>query len=477
MQRTLFSCLLLVLSLTLLSLHLYQNSVEKETLVLFLSKDRPIVTGEELEEIEDLAKEMGIDFLQYDADKGLPEQVTTLPSIYFQNRKGRSKYYGRYSNMPRLKNFIRTSKLAHQKNEGYEKKQLMVWNAGRADITAPLKLTELTGNVPADFDQAAFLEMAQKALVTEMNYFKLADTHLSTKNTRSFYVNIYPYLSETNELFLTTEIFSQFNCITSVYKDERPVASAKWKDRSQAFSEAGIYIERQIARQISYSEVGDAFQAVSEKTELLSWEELGLALESSSEDNKTVEVQKDITLPRSWKVVQRTNKEEPIIIYSFLSPVDSYAGEVKELAGVMALSEHGSMKGATGKFVVDVKDVTMGATDLDEQIHKKMLKISSFPEASFEFSAVVKGGEETLKVGESQALKMEGVFTMMGIQTPIVVDTEIEPIIGTDGEPKLLANCTFQLPLFEKFNVVGPDGPSPAKDILQFYMRFHLEAN
>ncbi len=476
MTRRFIPFFFMILGICLLSLTYFQHGLDKETLVLFVAKERPILSEEELEDIEGLAKEMSIQFIIHNSADGIPTGVTTLPSLYFQNRKGRSKYYGRYSNIPRLKNFIRTSKLAHQKNEAHEKKHLFVWKEGRADVSAPLKLTELTGSVPPDFDQAAFEEMAKKALADGMQFFKLEDTHLTTKNTRSFYFNIYPYLSESNELSLSTEVFSQYNCVKPVFTQDIPIAQSKWAEKEVAFKQAGKFVEEEILRQIKYSEAGDAFQPVSNKVKEISWEGMGLGDALDMDEQVERKVVKEFEFARSWKVEQRENKEEPIIIYHFLSPVDNYAGEVKELAGVMELSKNGSMEGATGKFVVDIGDVTMGSDDFDKEVHYKMLNRKSFPEASFEFVRV-NGVKDELKLGVSQKMEVEGVFTMMGIPIPIVVDTEIEPFMAKNDVPKLQVNCTFQLPLFEKFNVEGPDGPSPAKDVLQFYMQFNLEVN
>ena len=170
---------------------------------------------------------------------------------------------------------------------------------------------------------------------------------------------------------------------------------------------------------------------------------------------------------------ERKDKKDPIMIFSFLSPVDNYAGEVKEISGGMTLGSDLSMSSATGKFTVDVSEVTMGAEDFDYEVQNKMLKMAAFPSADFEFSKI-EGGTAPLKIGEKESLKIEGQFTMIGISIPIVVDATIEPFAEND-QVKLQVSGSFQLPLFDKFKIEGPDGPSPAKDKLQFYMKFNLE--
>lgn len=448
------------------------TSSAKETLILF-SDFESTINAEDIAKIESLASTMQLEFIVKDAKNGLPKEVRSLPSLYFQNKKGRSKYYGRYTNISRLKNFIRISKMAHQKEESNIKEMVLVWKEGRTDVTAPLKITDLTGAIPSDFDQKEFKAMAKKAVAASMEKFQLLETHNNTKNTRSFYLNLYPYLSNSDELFLTAEIFSQYNCVKPIFSQlKSTVAQAKWSNKEAAFAQAAQLMEAEILRQISTSELGDAFVVVPTSVAVTDWDSLGLALPIAEE--KEIKIyDTDFKIPKNWTVEPRTNEDEPILIFSFLSPVDNYAGEVKALSGSMTLGDDLSMQGAQGKFVVNIKDVTMGATDFDYEVQNKMLKMGLFPDAHFEFLEL-KTPVLPLQMGEEQKMEVVGKFTMLGISTTLDVETSIEPYMDENDSPKLGVNCTFQLPLFDTFQVDGPDGPSPARDILQFYMQFNL---
>lgn len=474
MQQFLFSVLAVLFMAVTYSI-LPNNSEEK--LILFTHSTQPIISQADIQAIAQLSTEMKIDFVMKHDSLGLPEEVTTLPRIYFQNDKGRSAYYGRYTNTSRIKNFIRTAKLAHQKNKPNPKEQVLIWQKGRTAVSAPLKITKLMGVIPPNFDQVAFEQQAKQAIACGMKQFDLLEEFNVTKNTRSFYINIYPYLNQSHQLFLTTEIFSQFNCVNPTYSYlETPLVEGKWKKQQALFKQIGRLMETEIIRQIQASEIGDAFHFVNNDVPPVSWETLGLAIAKT--ETKTVHKQQDslIAIPQKWTVEQQTNQEEPILIFSFLAPVDNYAGEVKALSGQMALGNDGSMKGATGKFVVNIADVTMGAEDFDHEVQFKMLKRKLFPTAQFEFVEVV-GSSRPLKLGKTASLVMKGEFTLLGITTPIEVDTQMEPFIDNNGKVKLTVNCTFALPLMEKFGVKGPDGPSPAKDNLQFYLQFNMVAD
>ena len=134
---------------------------DSEVLILFTNEDA-LITQAEIDDLADLAKILNLQFKVHEAGDGLPVEVTTLPSIYFQNRKGRSKYYGRYTNLDRIQNFVRTCKLVHKKDGVSPNKDLLVWKNGKADIDAPLKISPLAGTTPKDFDADNFKkEIAQ----------------------------------------------------------------------------------------------------------------------------------------------------------------------------------------------------------------------------------------------------------------------------------------------------------------------------
>ena len=446
-----------------------------ETLILFVDDANPIMTAAEVSDLEALSKQMGIELKQFLAKDGVPAEITTLPSIYFQNEDGRSKYYGRYNNISRIKNFIRTAKLFHQKNEINEKSGVLVWKSGKAEIIVHLKITDLRGDVKKCFDQAAFKQMAIEYVAQGMNQFEGPSVYALSKFSRSFYVNVYPYLANDNSIYLTGELFSPFNCIKPIFTQFSPaIATAKWDKQSAALKEFAFVMESEILRQITTPESGDGFRMVKENQLVKSWEEIGLAMTIGNEEAKDSPLV-DLVLPKNWQVENARNLEDPIIIFSFLSPVDNYAGEVKALQGALELSDINSMQGAIAQFQVNIKDVTMGAEDFDDAVQNKMLKMGLFPNASFELTEII-DGEYPLEIGEVRICSGKGKFIMMGISIPIEIDLKVKPFMYDAKTPKLEIRCSFQLPLYEKFKVEGPDGPSPAKDVLQFYMKFNMES-
>ncbi len=453
-----------------------EASDKTEQLILIVSKEHQLISPDEILSVEALADELGLEFVLLDDAKGLPSELTTLPAIYFQNARGRSKYYGRYKNLSRIKNFVRTAKMFHSSNDTSLKKDILVWQNQKAKIYAPIKVTALEGQEPHDFDPVLFLQEAHEAIASGMQKYELRQSDEQSKYARSFYFNIYPYLDEWDNLSVTYELFSQYNCVKPVSRKMEPLIPAfPWSQREDGFNQIGQLIEEDILRYIETAINGDAFVVVPESMQVSSWEALGLGLDASNSSKSNRRFRAGTTLPRKWKIEEDGASGDPLIIFSFLSPVDSYAGEVTAVEGTINLDENYSFEQATGSFSVDIADVTMGAEDFDDSVQNKMLKRALFPKAYFEF-VKVEGANRKLVTGQIQQLKVHGKFTMMGITIPVTAEAVIEPV-QEDGVTKLEASCQFQIPLFEKFSVKGPDGPSPAKDILQFYMKFNLIEN
>ena len=451
-----------------------QTNTSFEQLVVFTDGKRPILKAEDIQQLKHLAQELQVVFKLVDINEGAPKEVLYTPSIVYQNHRNRSFFYGRYKNIGRLKNFIRTSRMVHQQESENIKKDILVWKQGRAIVTTPIKVTPLKGSIPANWDNEAFQQDCKKAIIAGMQQFKLQAEINQTRTTRSFYLDIHPYLSQDGMLYLSGEIYSQFNCVKAVVSHlETPWHSGKWDHRQQLLEELGKTIEMAVLQEIQSSNIGDAFTGIPPEIEHKSWEELGFAFMQKQETQKMTNEQV-IPIPSQWTVAPTKDSSEAIIIFRFLAPLDNYVGEVKALNGNLTLGNDLRLSTATGSFDVAIEDVTMGDEGLDDAVRNKMLKMSNFPKASLQFEKVL-GGETPLEFAKAQDIIVKAAFKMIGLTIPVEIPARMEPVLNSDGELRLQVNASFELPLFEKFQIEGPDGPSPAKDILQFYLKFYLK--
>jgi len=89
-------------------------------------------------------------------ETGSPKEIGFTPHIIYRNYIGNKTYKGRYTSHGRILNFIRTVRRLPQENIDYEEKNTFVWKQERCNILFKLKITEATGNIPANFNQKNF---------------------------------------------------------------------------------------------------------------------------------------------------------------------------------------------------------------------------------------------------------------------------------------------------------------------------------
>ena len=84
-----------------------------------------------LPEIRAIAEELGAALRVVDARRGAPAEVSLTPLIVYQNHRGRSIYQGRYSTAPRIRNLIRTARVAPQSDTPLVRRSIPVMDAER----------------------------------------------------------------------------------------------------------------------------------------------------------------------------------------------------------------------------------------------------------------------------------------------------------------------------------------------------------
>lgn len=438
-----------------------------EQLLLFIQTQNPSISQADQEAVAQLAETMELDFKVIPVENGAPKSITYTPCIVFQNADYRSFYYGRYKNTTRLKNFIRSARMFEQESASNPKKEILTWQTGRTSVTAPLKITSLSGELPKKFNQQNFQQLAKQAFAKDLSFFKIKTTFQQTRTTRTFYIDLHPHLDSQNQLSISAAIYSQYNCINPIFQQfESPLVKGKWKQRTTLFAEAGRLLEAEIKRQQTSSTIGDAFQAIADDIPVKDWESLGLNLPDKAQ-NFQKEISKDWSGTGKWKVTTPENTKDPIIIFSFPAPLDNYAGEVKKLSGNM----HINKDGIKGKFEVDVKDITMGDAAFDDAVQNKMLKKSDYPKATYTFDQI-----KDLKEIDENSITFTaiGTFTMKGISMPLEVPAIIRPFFNEKENISFQVNIRFRIPLWDTFQIAGPDGPTDASNFLQFYMKFNM---
>ena len=448
---------------------------ETEQLIVFVQPDvsptAKLFQQRRLPQIRKLAQTLGVDLHVVDARKGSPSTVGITPLIVYQNHRGRSIYQGRTTTPERIRNFIRTSRFVPQGKEPNRRKNIPVWQEGRARVWAPLKVAAVTGSPPKDYNNDIFVAKALENIKKGFTNFRIQKTVNLGRADRGFYMDFNPWLSSDGTLYLSLVLFSQFDCKAPVFQ-KKMIGS--WQDYRNLFQQAAGVMENTVARIIKDTASGDSFDPVGKNTPQTSWENIGFPLpQAPKEKNAALNVSTEI--PQNWILTKSDPDDPPMIQFRFPAPLDNYAGEVKSAKGEFSLSKNLKLDGAAGFIKIDTRTaITMGDPLLDEAIRGSMLlDTKKIPTAGFVVENI-SGDGLPLVYGHLSPAAITGIFTLKGKKIPLSAIMEFEPVIGEDGKPRLLIRGAFKIDL-RVFNIEGADGPAPARHVLLFDLNFILK--
>lgn len=446
---------------------------KKEQLIVFVQKSNSevhqVFKEEMLPQIKELAESEGLEYVLQEIDGNAPKEVTYTPFISFRDSRGVSVFSGRWNQITKIKNFIRSTRVLHQGNESNYKKDILVWQWGRMNLIAPLKITDLQGKLPKNYDAEDFKKKAKAAIEkgsARFNIKKQIDVNLKT---RSFYWAMYPYRDKKGKYHITGEIYSQYNCVDPIYKHfENPVID---KDYAKAFQKMAAILEEQLVYQMDNPKNGDGFKIVDTKVKSIPWNKFGkIEGENGEEESQDWSLYKG---KKNWKVKGAFADNIPMVYFKFMQPIDGYTGEVRDLKGELLLENEDNLKGAKGKFTIPITAITMGDSGLDDAIHTFILDGEKHPEASFTFKEI-KQLSGSLEGKDKSEVEISGEMELKGKTASVQTKGIIKPYIR-DGKSYLHVNVKFGINKSDFEVKKGPDGPDEIKEQMEFYMNFLME--
>ncbi len=441
-----------------------------ETLIVFTQEADEHFLETCLPRIRDYAQSKGIRLEEKSVAQGVPANITVTPALVFQNDQGRSLYSSRYAEFSTIENFIRNSRLMSQTNGEFERSQVLVWEQGRAKIVAPLKITAMSGKVPRNYSADDFERQVKMQLGQGLQKFQWKEHIALQRSDRQFYLDLHPFATKEGKLYLSMQIFSQFSCKESVYDNFDQALEGRLEDPTEVLQQAASTFEREVQRIIQGSELGDAFTAIPSGVPVQTWDELGLSL-PEREGSLNDFLQEVPPIPVNWQQPEALGQEIPMVQFRFRAPLDRYLGEIKQIQGTVDWDEATGM--LRGNFMADMSSLTMGMASFDEVVLKDYVKVKKHPISSFQFETPL--STQSLDFGQTLNQKVAGTFELMGKKRPVEVIAKISPIIDSHGQARLLVNTTFELNVVKDFKIKGPDGPSPAREIMEFHLSFLMQ--
>jgi polyisoprenoid-binding protein YceI len=448
-----------------------------EQIIVFTQSSDKVFIEKTYPQLRAYCLERSITILERQITEGLPTEITTTPAVIFQNPKGRSIYSGRYASFSTVVNFIRNCRFFPAEISADDcKTDVLYLKNGRSTLIAPLKITEVSGNLDKNFDQTAFKAAATAAILrgclAEQNAtkkFQMTPQPIcKTKTDRAFYMDFHPYRNADGTYFLTVELFSQYSCIDPIFTNKGEAFSGT--DVLPLFEKAVKMLQNEVFRAINSSAIGDAVSFVSEKTTVKTWNALNLSLPKAREKTDVQTVHTNVEIPKNWNYAGALDKETPVLQFRFVPPLNRYVGEVKTMKGNLKMSDNQTITSAY--FEATMNSLTMGDEDFDHKVLEKYIKVQKYPDARFSFKNIVL--PKKLKIGEVIELPIKGQFTFMKKEKELTVNAKFTPVLDDNGKPQMDISVQFGLNITDGYGIQGPDGPEDARKNMAFFMNFKL---
>lgn len=430
---------------------------QKDQLIVFTDLDsRNVVltdfNSNYLTQINELGQKLDLDIITLDAKEGLPNEVTSLPSIYFIHSGKKNLYKGRYNAIDRLKSFI-----TNQRTFGFDptllsKSNMFVWKKNKFEIGINTKVTSLKSEnssvAEKDIYQQVFeqLKSSFKKLEYEKNYSFVEQSKL-------YYLNIYPYQANNGMYYFSYEVFSQHNCIEPIYQSfEKPFSG---KTINSIIPTLALDFEIILRKLLNDTILKDGLYIPSTSVNSKTWEELNIILNATN-TGATKKVNYVIN-SGTYSYVKSTTAP---IAFTFPPPVSQYAGTIDEMDGEFSF-DFSHLK---GQFSIEFNSLDMGDESLNESVLFEQLLAKQFPSATISFAVPL----STIPVFE--AFPIPAKLNFMGLEFDQMISAEFKPISTTE----IIVTSNFSLNITKWPTLEKPDGPSPQKETVQIYANFKV---
>ena len=450
-----------------------QQKIDEELIIFVQKTTDSEFTQQNIKELEADMKNSKIPTKIINIDKtGAPKEVGYTPYIVYRNYLGNKVYKGRYTSHKRILNFIRTVRQLPKEDINYEEKDVFVWKHERANLIFKLKITDLQGSIPDGFDEHKFKKEYLQGLKKGFAEAHFSHHQRLHNSEEMFYCNFYPYRGEDGKVYVSTEIFSHYDCINPIYqKFKTPNVG---NSIVEGFEVAANNTFTEIKRVVVESELGDALNFVTKAIPVISWDKLKLKKLTPPKNNMHSERQK-VTFPKEWTLLGSIDEGTPMLAFNFPPPLRQYGGEIKKATGSIILTKDQSLESSTGKFVVDVNSLEMGVSSLNSAVKQSMLFIDKYPNAQLVFKKI-QSKDFTLELGKITRVQIEADLTIVDKTGSVLATSQFEPFLNDKGE--LLLHVTTQFvaeDLTGIYQIDGPDGPDEANNKMLFNANFLMK--
>ena len=410
-----------------------------QDLVVFSSKDlsNPVINDFNktiLPQLSEVAKNTESNFKVIYLENGIPDEVKSLPAIFYVNYKTKSIYKSAYGSTQRIKMFILQSKVFESNFESFTKKDLFTSSINNFEQGINLKVTPLKGQktIPNDTISQQILT----GLKMGLSQFEFKKTHQFKNSNKQFFLNIYPYLSQDNVYYLSYEVFSQNNCHQPILKiSDQPISNKNLIQGSMELAQKIDSLWNDIFEDTAHQ---DGLVIIPQSKKIKSWEELGYNFSQNKLDYRESNTQ----LPQGSFQLEK----ERLIIFTFAPPADAYSGIISDFGGKFKYSDHNFR----GEFIASLNSLDSGDEDLNSSIIEEQFNIANHPTCKITFDTVINILNYNEPISIPAQLSFLGKEKIIQLQTTFTSgDNNINFWVNTDFILNISSFESLEKPHFE----------------------------
>lgn len=443
-------------------LYLYLGSMSlwaEERVQIFTQSADRLFINVVLDSLRAYLQEERIAYEIIDIQQGVPMEITSTPALAYLRGDQRTIYSGRYTEFSTIRNFIRTSRYRTLESQRYCSDSGWIWPVGRLKIKLQKKITPLKMEPGIQLNEH-LVQLILDTIKQSTQELIFQESFCLQATDRTYYLDVHPYISKSG-LFLSYEIYSQFDCIDPIHSALKSPISGSLMTMDSMLQALYTQVEKAIRQDITYSKIGDQITPIDSTIGYTPWPILSI------EEEEVILSEMITGKPDGlWELLLQDPVQESALTFHFPAPLDRYRGEISGIEGRLVM-EDGML--TEGQFIATMNTLTMGMQSLDSKVIEKYLKCQKYPLSHFQFNLEK---PVALQWGQSTNFEIPGRFKLLRKSHEVIVNGKLTPIVS-QGIPFVEVLGSFVIPL-DLFNIKAPEGPDDIKNQVIVNIHFFL---
>lgn len=125
---------------------------------------------------------------------------------------------------------------------------------GGVGVAVEIKVTDLGGELPPGHDPDAFAHWAVALIRTGFEVLAPVEAAAVKSDDRLYFLDFHPYRSPDGGLFVSTALYTEFDCVTPAYRRYDGPCSGSWEELAAVFALAARDLEDEVLSRLESPE-------------------------------------------------------------------------------------------------------------------------------------------------------------------------------------------------------------------------------